>query len=129
MLSTVYSLMQRVMTFALISIVEFVLFFIMVKFATKEYISNLYKSFYKTYLEAFFFVLVAMGLMLFLKFKVGFQDTADLWKIFEQMYTLMLFLSLVLTCSMHYELFAQNKYKYSFVGLVCMLIFLMLYQY
>ncbi len=129
MLATTYSIFQTVITFGVISLIEFALFYSMVLFATKQHVVELLKSFYKAFLEALLFVVIAMSLLLFLKIKVGFQDVSATLVLFEQMYALMLFLSLVLTCSMQYEAFAQNKYKYAFFGLICMLLFLLFYNF
>lgn len=127
MLAATYSLFQTIVTFTAISLVEFALFFTMVFIATRRSLSELFQSFYKTYLESLAFVTIILGILLFLKLKSGSGSLASTVVLFEQIYALMLFLTLVFTCSMHYPEFARNKYRHAFFGLLCLLIFLLFY--
>lgn len=129
MLEFAYSTVKTVMTFGFISVAQFMMFYLMVLFATRSNMVELVKSFYKAYVEALVFVLVAMVLLVFIKVKNGVADWGNTIILFEQMYSLMLFLSLVLTCSMHYPQFSGQKYKYAFFGLIFLLLFLLFYHF
>lgn len=129
MLEFAYSTIKTVMTFGFISVAQFMMFYLMVLFATRTNMIELVQSFYKAYVEALVFVVIAMALLVFVKVKNGVADWSGTIILFEQMYSLMLFLSLVLTCSMHYPQFSGQKYKYAFFGLIFLLFFLLFYHF
>lgn len=127
MLAATYSIVQSIVKLSAITAMEFGLFFSLVWFATRQSVTELFKSFSKMFVESLALVGVTTALLLLLKLKAGATLGSSLI-FFEQMYAVILFLALVLMSCIHYQEFKQDRYRLGFFGLLVLVTLMLIFS-